>query len=374
MAKTSSLGNDLYSGRRSFRFVQRRKTWYSVALALIALSFVVLGVRGLNWGIEFTGGSQFTVSNTSDNSQTAASNIMRKHASDDSARVVQVGDSTLRVQTTNSELGSTKIEQVRTELAQAYGVADEDVTSSFVGPTWGQDISWKALRGFISFLVLVAIGLTVYFRSWRNAAGAVLALFNDLIISVGVYAAFGFEVTPATVTGLLTILGYSLYDTVVVFDKVRENSSRLLAQTEYTFAESVNLAVNQMLIRSLNTSITSLLPVAAILFLGTTLLGAGTLRDLSLVMFVGIILSTISSIFIASPLAVTFASFDPKIRAHTRKVEERRAQRRLDRQARIDAGEDVGDDEVHPVGGIIREAGSHQGITAQPRRRSRKNR
>ena len=248
------------------------------------------------------------------------------------------------------------------------------MAATYVGPLWGQDISSKALQGFVVFLVAVAIGLTLYFRSWRNAAGAIIALFNDLVITVGVYAVFGFEVTPSTVTGLLTILGYSLYDTVVVFDKVRENSQRLLSQTAYTFADSVNLAVNQTLTRSLNTSITSILPVASILFIGTTLLGAGTLRDLSLVMFVGLILSTLSSMFVASPIAVQLAEFDPKVREHTRRVEEARKERQARRDARIAAGGDPDEDDsddLAAIGGVIREPGRHLGSLAQPKRKNR---
>jgi len=307
-------------------------------------------------------------------SQAAAAKILREKAGDDAARVVRVGGSTIRAQTTASDLGSAKTQSIREDFARAYGVPVNQVAATYVGPLWGQDISSKALQGFVVFLVAVAIGLTLYFRSWRNAAGAIIALFNDLVITVGVYAVFGFEVTPSTVTGLLTILGYSLYDTVVVFDKVRENSQRLLSQTAYTFADSVNLAVNQTLIRSLNTSITSILPVASILFIGTTLLGAGTLRDLSLVMFVGLILSTLSSMFVASPIAVQLAEFDPKVREHTRRVEEARKERQARRDARIAAGGDPDEDDsddLAAIGGVIREPGRHLGSLAQPKRKNR---
>ena len=214
------------------------------------------------------------------------------------------------------------------------------------------------------------MGLTLYFRSWRNAAGAILALFNDLVVTIGVYALFGFEVTPSTIIGLLTILGYSLYDTVVVFDKVRENSAKLLSQSDYTFAESVNLAVNQTLIRSLNTSVTSLLPVVSIL------LGAGTLRDLALVMFVGMILSTLSSMFIASPIAVQLAHLDPKIRQHTEKVEKARGELRERIAERRAAGEEISskeeEDMVVHAGHVIRTPGRHLGTAAQPHRKNRK--
>ena len=370
----SSIGNDLYTGRRSFPFIVKRKYWFAISLALIAISAVTLAVKGLNLGIEFTGGSQFTVSHTKVTDQKPAADIMRTYAKDTAARVVQVGDSTLRIQTAETKLSDDNVRTVRSELAKSYKVSPSNVASTFIGPTWGQDISSKALKGFIAFLVAVALGLTLYFRSWRNAAGAILALFNDLVITVGVYAVFGFEVTPSTVTGLLTILGYSLYDTVVVFDKVRENSQRLLSQTAYTFADSVNLAVNQTLIRSLNTSITSILPVASILFIGTTLLGAGTLRDLSLVMFVGLILSTLSSMFVASPIAVQLAEFDPKVREHTKRVEEARKERQARRDARIAAGGDPDEDDsddLAAIGGVIREPGRHLGSLAQPKRKNR---
>lgn len=372
----SSIGNDLYTGRRSFPFIAKRKYWFAISIVLIAVSVVTLVVKGLNLGIEFTGGSQFTISQTKTTDQNAAVDIMRTYAKDNGARVVQVGDSTLRIQTSETKLSDQRVKTVRSELAKAYHVSPSNVASTFIGPTWGQDISSKALQGFITFLVAVALGLTLYFRSWRNAAGAILALFNDLIITIGVYALFGFEVTPSTIIGLLTILGYSLYDTVVVFDKVRENSSKLLSQTEQTFGESVNLAVNQTLIRSLNTSITSLLPVISILFIGTYLLGAGTLRDLALVMFVGMILSTLSSMFIASPIAVQLAHFDPKIRRHTEKVEKLRKERRAEIAERRASGEEISSEEeeemvVH-TGHVIRQPGRHLGTSAQPHRKNRK--
>ena len=372
----SSIGNDLYTGRRSFPFIAKRKYWFAISLALIAISAVTLAVKGLNLGIEFTGGSQFTVSRTKVTDQKPAAEIMRSYAKDDAARVVQVGDSTLRIQTAETKLSDDSVRTVRSELAKSYKVAPSNVASTFIGPTWGQDISSKALKGFIAFLVAVALGLTLYFRSWRNAAGAILALFNDLVVTIGVYALFGFEVTPSTIIGLLTILGYSLYDTVVVFDKVRENSAKLLSQSEYTFAESVNLAVNQTLIRSLNTSVTSLLPVVSILFIGTYFLGAGTLRDLALVMFVGMILSTLSSMFIASPIAVQLAHLDPKIRQHTEKVEKARGELRERIAERRAAGEEISsaeeEDMVVHAGHVIRTPGRHLGTAAQPHRKNRK--
>lgn len=374
-----SFGNSLYTGRTSFNFVGKRKIWFSIAAVAILISVLLVIFKGLNLGIEFTGGSQFTISSAQTTEQSLATDIMSKELGDDAARVTQVGESTIRVQTAAQSISNEETENVRDALAKAYGVSAESVTSTYIGPSWGADILGKAIRGFVVFLALVAVGLSLYFRSWRNAAGAILALFHDLIVTVGIYCLFGFEVTPSTVIGLLTILGYSLYDTIVVFDKVRENTTKLTAQTSYTFAESTNLAVNQTLIRSINTSVTSLLPVASILFIGVVILGAGTLRDLALVMFVGLLLSVLSSIFIASPLAVQLAETDPTIKKHTREVIALRAEKKAAREARIAAGEDPSDldpelESVGPAHGVIREAGHHQGAAAQPKRKNRRKR
>ena len=373
-----SFGNDLYTGRKSFNFVGKRKIWFAIAITAVVLSIGLLIGKGLNLGIEFTGGSQFTISNVQTTDQELASKVMTDKLKDSSARVTQVGDSTIRVQTVASGISNKDTEEVRQALATAYDVPDEKVTSTYIGPSWGSDILNKAIRGFIVFLLLVAVGLSLYFRNWRNAAGAILALFHDLIVTLGIYCLFGFEVTPSTVIGLLTILGYSLYDTIVVFDKVRENTDKMLNQSVYTFAESTNLAVNQTLIRSINTSVTSILPVASILFIGVMVLGAGTLRDLALVMFVGLLLSVLSSIFIASPLAVVLGEMNPAIKKHTREVLAGREERKARREARAAAGEEVSedDDDIDSgiAHGVIRAAGHHQGTSAQPKRKNRSRR
>ncbi|MBR5951278.1 MAG: protein translocase subunit SecF [Actinomycetaceae bacterium] len=385
-----SVGNDLYTGEKSFDFVGKRKIWFTIAAVAIALSLASLIVRGLNLGVEFTGGSQFTVSNTSNTSEAPAQEVMKEYLGEGAARVSTLGDSSVRVQITketaddakcgdagdakcgDQQLSNAQSEEIRVKLAEAYGVTAEDVTSTYIGPSWGQDISKKALRGFIVFVVLAALGLTLYFRTWRNAAGAIMALFNDLVVTVGIYSIFNFEVTPASVIGLLTILAYSLYDTVVVFDKVRENTEKLLKQEDYTFAESTNLAVNQTLIRTLNTSVTSLLPVGSILFIGVWLMGAATLRDLALVMFVGLILSSLSSMFIAAPLAVALTETDPEIKEHTAKVLAKRQERKAERQARIDAGENPEDIDDVPAKAIMAAPGQHLGNRAQRNRKKRK--
>ena len=209
---------------------------------------------------------------------------------------------------------------MRLKLGEAYGVPGEEVTSSFIGPNWGADVTRQALTGLVVFLVLVSLLMAFYFRSWKMSVAALLALGHDLILTAGVYAGVGFEVTPAAVIGFLTILSYSLYDTVVVFDKVRENTLEIQYSETRTFAEMVNLAVNQTLVRSINTSVVAVLPVGSILFIGSLVLGAGTLRDIALALFVGTIVGTYSSIFLAAPIYAHLRENDPALKAAKDKV------------------------------------------------------
>jgi preprotein translocase subunit SecF len=299
MASFSQFGNDLYTGKRSFDFVGKKRIWFTVAIIMIVVAIGGTFLRGgFVLGIEFTGGSEFTVSNPSEVDQSLAQDAVAGVVPDAATRVsiVNGGDS-IRVQT---DLVSTEESQeIRDALGSAYDVPLDDVTYSFIGATWGSDITRSALTALGVFLLFAAAIMALYFRTWKMAAAAIIALLHDLIITAGVYGIVGFEVTPAAVIGFLTILGYSLYDTVVVFDKIRENTAE---GTSRTFGESVNLAVNQTLVRSINTSIVALLPVASILFIGAVLLGAGTLRDIALALFIGIFVGTYSTIFIAAPL------------------------------------------------------------------------
>ncbi|WP_420114700.1 protein translocase subunit SecF [Pseudactinotalea sp.] len=362
-ASFAQFGNDLYSGKRSYDIVGRRRRWFTISVGLLLLSVLLLLVRGINPGIEFRGGSEFTVSGTSISDQQPARDALAQVAPEQEARVSNVGNNAVRVQT--EELTEEETSELRQLLADAYEVDVNEVTASFVGPTWGQSVTNKALSGLVIFLVLVTIVMAVYFRRWTMAAAALVALLHDLVITVGLYAGVGFEVTPATVIGFLTILGYSLYDTVVVFDKVRENTEGVLEQTRYTYAEAANLAVNQTLVRSINTSVLAVLPVASILFVGAFLLGAGTLRDIALALFIGMIVSTASSVFIAAPAEVAFRGRNPAIKAHTEKVLAARERAVADAEERgEDADELVG---APRVGGL--RAGGHQGQAAQPRRR-----
>ncbi|WP_129339841.1 protein translocase subunit SecF [Cellulomonas endophytica] len=374
----SRWGNDLYTGRRSYGIVARRRTWFAISIALSVLSAVLLVAPGLNPGIEFRGGSEFVVSNPTSLSQQTAVEVVEGIRPEESPRVTTIGGSSLRIQT--ARLTEDEVAEVRDGLVAAYGVTADDVATNFIGPTWGRDVSQKALTGIAAFLVLVAVVMTIYFRNWRMAVAALVALFHDLLVTVGIYAAIGWEVTPATVIGFLTILGYSIYDTVVVFDKVRENTADTLEQRRFTYEEKANLAVNQTLVRSINTSVVALLPVAAILFVGAFVLGAGTLRDIALALFVGMLVGTYSSIFLATPLEVALRDREPAIREHTERVLASRATGGLPEATPAGAGDAVtvggggaraAAGTVPPAVGALR-PGQHRGTAAQPHRKGRR--
>lgn len=289
---------------------------------MLVICIFALVFRGMHFGVEFTGGSvfQFQAANASVSDVRSAT----FDAGANEVIVQEVADGRWRVQA--EHLGPKEVTSVQETLADRFGLQPDDVSPQVIGPSWGQDISAKALQGLGIFLVLVVVYLSITFE-WKMAFAAVAALLHDVLITVGVYALVGFEVTPASVIGLLTILGYSLYDTVVVFDKVRENTAGLGGGSHLTYSEAANLGVNQVLVRSINTSIIALLPVGAILFVGAGLLGAGTLKDLALALFVGIAAGTYSSIFIASPLLADLKEREPAMKAMARRVQARRASR-----------------------------------------------
>ncbi|MCS5523707.1 protein translocase subunit SecF [Curtobacterium flaccumfaciens pv. oortii] len=310
MASFSQFGSDLYTGKRSYDIIGRRKTWYLIALVMIVISLVTPWLRGgYQLGIEFTGGSEFTISDVKTLDQNLATETVEGVVPESIPRVSQLGTHGIRVQT--GQLTDRQTTEVQDALAKAYDVPGSQVAATFIGATWGADVLAQAIRGLVIFLALAAVFMTLYFRTWKMSLSAMAALLHDLLITAGVYGIVGLEVTPAAVIGFLTILGYSLYDTVVVFDKVRENTAQ---ESIRTFKQSVNLAVNQTLVRSINTSVVALLPVAAILFIGSYVLGAGTLRDISLALFIGIIVGTYSTIFIASPMYAQLRENEPKIK------------------------------------------------------------
>ncbi|CAN5185416.1 protein translocase subunit SecF [soil metagenome] len=319
MASLVTFGNDLYTGTRSVDFVGRRKIWYSIAVVLMAASIVVpLAKGGFNFGIEFRGGSQFQITGAQTIEQEPATAALQSVVPDGVAHVTTVGDDGVRVQT--DQLSNDETREVAAALAESYGVTESEITSSFIGPSWGTDITWQAIRALVVFIALAAIGMALYFRTWKMSVAALVSLVHDLVITAGVYAATGFEVTPAAIIGFLTILGFSLYDTVVVFDKIRENTALVGEGSRYTFAGAVNLAVNQTLVRSINTGVVAALPVASILVLGAFVLGADTLRDISLALLVGILVGTYSTIFIAAPLYAQLRSGEKAVKDNDRRT------------------------------------------------------
>jgi preprotein translocase subunit SecF len=319
MSKFRVLGNQLYSGERSINIVERRKVWYAVAAVVVILTIILPVLRGgFNLGIEFRGGSEFRLTNSQELPQSLAVEAIQSVVPGVQVVVTEVGAADLRIQT--EQLADVESEEARLALASAYKIAGEEVASSFIGPNWGADVTRQALIGLGVFLIIVSILMALYFRSWKMSVAALVALAHDLIITIGIYAGVGFEVTPAAVIGFLTILSYSLYDTVVVFDKVRENTNEIEFSDTRTFGEMVNLAVNQTLVRSINTSIVGVLPVASILFIGSVILGAGTLRDIALVMFVGTIVGTYSSVFLAAPVYVHLRENEPAIKKASDRV------------------------------------------------------
>ena len=315
------FGNDLHSGARSYPFVGKRRLWLLLAAVLMAVSVLIPAVGGgFNLGIDFRGGSEFVVSKTAHVDTATGERIIHEKAKDASdVRVTNIAPGTIRAQM--SKLSDDETLQVKAALQEGYGVSENDVTSSFVGPTWGADVTRQAFWGLVAFVVLALIGMAFYFRTWKMSLASIAGLFFTVVVTVGLYAAFGFEITPSAIIGFLTILSYSLYDSVVVFDKIRENTDGVLERRDTTFAEQINLAVNQTLVRSINTAIVGVLPVGAILFIGAFILGAGTLQDLSLSLFVGILVGMFGTLFVSAPLYASLRLGEPQIREHTAKVE-----------------------------------------------------
>ena len=317
----ASFGNDLYSGRRSIPVVPRRARFYAVSVLLIAIAVSGLAFRGLNLGLEFRGGSEFRVATTSVPSgyEKMAREAVGITEGGRGANVTKLGTGTIRVQT--EKLDEAASADARSALATTFDVPETSVSATFIGPSWGASVSQKALQALVIFLLLTALVMAVYFRTWKMALAALLGLAHDLVVTVGIYALTGLEITPATMIGFLTVLGYSLYDTVVVFDKVRENTAEAFANGRTSFADAANLAVNQTMVRSINTTVVAVLPIVSVLTVGIVWLGPGTLLDLSLVLFIGIVVGAYSSIFLATPLLVSLRSRDPKVLELAKRVE-----------------------------------------------------
>ena len=323
MRSMNELGNDLYSGKTSFPFVGRRRVWFVIAILLVIGSALVPLFRPIQPSIEFTGGAQFTIESPADRNQNIATTAVHTVLPAITTKVTTVSNRDIRVQT--AQMSADQTTQVAEALAKAYNVPTDKVNTSFIGPSWGDNVTRQSLWGLAIFLALTFLILALYFRTWKMSAAAILGLLDVLIITIGVYAVTGFEISPAAVIGFLTILAYSLYDTTVVFDKVRENTTEEGARSSRTFGESVNLAVNQTLVRSINTAIIAALPVGAILFIGAFWLGAQTLTDISLSIFVGIIVATYSTLFVAAPLYSLFRENETTIKDHDKRVLEARS-------------------------------------------------
>lgn len=344
------IAQRLYTGQLSYNFVKNQKVGYIVSGVLVAICILFISIRGLVLGIEFVGGTDFQApiavsEGTVDEVRSAVEGF---EVGNLEAQVFSLGDAAVRVQTRS--LTPDETTSVRAELAALANVTPDEVTYNAIGPSWGQQISQQAIFALVVFVLLVMLLIAVWFRDWKMSVAAVVALAHDVILTVGVYSIVGFTVTPATLIGILTILGYSLYDTVVVFDKVKENVKGL-SDSKFTYSERANLATNQVVMRSINTTIIGVLPVAALL-VGGSMLSSGPLQDLGLALFVGMLTGAYSSLFIAAPLLAWLKEREPEQIKHretlVRRVERAalKEQRRAEKAERIAAGEDVEDDDV----------------------------
>lgn len=331
MPKHSWLSR-LYTGTGAFEVVGKRRFYYGLTGALVAIALLSIILRGFTFGIDFEGGSRIQFPAEGGVETSAVETVYSDTLGFEPVSVQTVGSgASATVQIRSETLNATQINDLQSALFDEFQPKDKNgnpsaqaISFADVSETWGGQITKKALIALIVFLVIVSIYIATRFER-DMAVAAIVALFFDIIVTAGVYSLVGFEVTPATVIGLLTILGFSLYDTVVVFDKVEENTRGVLHLTRRTYGEQANLAVNQTLMRSINTTVISVLPVIALMVVAVWMLGVGTLKDLALVQLVGIIVGAYSSIFFATPLLVSMKERWGPVAAHTRKVLARRA-------------------------------------------------
>ncbi|GAA2625607.1 protein translocase subunit SecF [Streptomyces vastus] len=365
MSKLGNLGARLYRGEVGYDFVGKRMLWYGVSILITILAIVGLAVRGLNMGIEFEGGAVFTTPKTSVSASQAEE--YAEEAAGHDAIVQGLGTGGLRIQVAGVD--TDRSDQIKSEIARDMNLDAERISAELVGPSWGDQIANKAWQGLGIFLVLVVIYLAIAFER-RMALAAFVALIHDITITVGIYALVGFEVTPGTVIGLLTILGYSLYDTVVVFDSLKEQTKDLTKQTRWTYSEVANRSINSTLVRSINTTVVALLPVAGLLFIGGGVLGAGMLNDISLSLFVGLAAGAYSSIFIATPLVADLKEREPQMKALKKRVLAKRAsaasQSEPQEAPAVDEPYDEGPEDAAPA--VV---GPPRGQRSQPSSRNR---
>ena len=325
MSQFASLGNRLYRGDVSFQIVNRRKRWMGVFGAVLLIAILGVAVRGLNFSVDFRGGSVITVPSATMTTDQATGIARADGIAAPTVQVQQIVGGGRQVAVTTTTISKATQDKLSGDLAKAAGIDPAKVTANFVGASWGHDISKQAFQALLIFLVLLSIYLAVFFE-WKMAAAALTSLVNVIVITVGVYAWSGLEVSPATVVGFLTILGYAMYDTVVVFDKVKENKKQHVDSGRLGYGPAANLAVNQTLVRSLNTSLIALIPVAALLF-GGSVSQAAVLQDLALALLVGIAAGTVSSILVATPTLVWLKEREPAVRAQEQRLAAKNAQR-----------------------------------------------
>ncbi len=347
----------LYTGTGAFEVIGHRRMWYAISGVMVGIAIASIIVRGFTLGIDFDGGTKVSFPRGS-TTVAQVEQVFHQAVGSDPESVVIVGSGTsATVQIRSEKLSGQQAMQLKNALFDAFQPEGADgqpskqaISDSEVSETWGGQITKKAVIALVVFLVLASLYITVRYERYM-AISAMVSMFFDVIVTAGVYSLVGFEVTPAMVIGLLTILGFSIYDTVIVFDKVEENTHGFQHTTRRTYAEQANLAVNQTFMRSINTSLISVFPVVALMVVAVWMLGVGTLKDLALVQLVGIIVGTYSSIFFATPLLVSMRERTELVRTHTERVLRRRnrAGARADTVAADTAGETAGETAAEPA-------------------------
>ena len=324
--KNRSFISKLFRSDFDIDFVGKRNRWFALSGILLLISIGAMIISGLNLGVEFTGGSVFSVKvdAASPDPATFTAAVQNTDLPEmDHVQTTVVGSDTMRIQTRS--LTQDEVPVVRSAISAEAGVPEADIGFQLIGPSWGKQITQKGLQALAIFLVLVTILIGAYFRNWKMSVAALIALAHNLIVTVGIYSLIGFNFTPATLIGVLTVLGYSLYDTVVVFDMIREDTDDITSQNR-TYSEAANAALNHVLVRSINTTIVAVLPVLAVLIAGVAVLGGqGALADLGLVMFIGMLVGPYASIFLATPLLTMMKEREPEMIKHRQAIDRRRA-------------------------------------------------
>jgi preprotein translocase subunit SecF len=318
------LASRLYRGETEFPLIRRRKTFYIVSIVFVVVCLASMIFRGFNVGEEFKGGATFRWAANGVSIVDARSTIEGLGVANPTVQTVGLAGGGKDLLVTTGPLTQDKITQVIDGISAKYKIDKNAIGESDVGASWGKQVTNKALQGLVLFLIAVIIYISIRFEP-KMAVAAIVALIHDLILTAGIYSITHFVVTPATIIALLTVLGYSLYDTIVVFDKVEENTRGLAGRSTQTYSEAAELAVNQTFMRSINTSLIALLPVSGLLFVGAFLLGAGTLKDLALALFVGLASGAYSSLFLATPLLADLKEREPQYKALQQRVLARRS-------------------------------------------------